>query len=87
MPDINDSISTLNTNIVIPHKKSTCKKVLFSLILCKTVLNIKQEFTIIKEYNTGELPLYHMDVYRLEDATEDIGIEEYFDKDGVTIIE
>ena len=44
-------------------------------------------FTIIKEYNTGELPLYHMDVYRLEDVTEDIGIEEYFDRDGVTIIE
>ena len=43
-------------------------------------------FTIIKEYN-GELPLYHMDVYRLEDPSEDIGIEEYFDKGGVTIIE
>ena len=43
-------------------------------------------FTIIKEYN-GELPLYHMDVYRLEDSKEDIGIEEYFDKGGVTIIE
>ena len=43
-------------------------------------------FTIIKEYN-GELPLYHMDVYRLEDANEDIGIEEYFEKGGVTIIE
>lgn len=43
-------------------------------------------FTIIKEYN-GELPLYHMDVYRLEDSKENIGIEEYFDKGGVTIIE
>lgn len=43
-------------------------------------------FTIIKEYN-GELPLYHMDVYRLEDSTENIGIEEYFDKGGITIIE
>lgn len=43
-------------------------------------------FTIIKEY-VGELPLYHMDVYRLEDVNEDMGIEEYFDKGGVTIIE
>ncbi len=43
-------------------------------------------FNIIKEY-IGELPLYHMDVYRLEDANENIGIEEYFDKGGVTIIE
>lgn len=44
-------------------------------------------FTIIKEYPNGELPLYHMDVYRLEDTTENLGIEEYFDKGGVTIIE
>ena len=43
-------------------------------------------FTIIKEY-VGELPLYHMDVYRLEDSHEDIGIEEYFTKRGVCIIE
>lgn len=44
-------------------------------------------FTIIKEY-VGELPLYHMDVYRLEDNPDNnIGIEEYFDKGGVTIIE
>lgn len=44
-------------------------------------------FNIIKEYN-GELPLYHMDVYRLEDDNIDnLGIEEYFQKGGVTIIE
>ena len=44
-------------------------------------------FNIIKEYN-GELPLYHMDVYRLEDSNVDnLGIEEYFQKGGVTIIE
>ena len=43
-------------------------------------------FTIIKEYN-GELPLYHMDVYRVDDNVESLGIEEYFEKGGVTIIE
>ncbi len=44
-------------------------------------------FNIIKEYN-GELPLYHMDVYRLEDnEASNLGIEEYFTKGGVTIIE
>ena len=41
---------------------------------------------IIKEYN-GELPLYHMDVYRVDDNVESLGIEEYFEKGGVTIIE
>ena len=44
-------------------------------------------FNIVKEYLNGELPLYHMDVYRLEDNSETIGFEEYFTKGGVTIIE
>ncbi len=44
-------------------------------------------FTIIKEYDSGELPLYHMDVYRLEDSVEGIGFKDYFNKGGVTIIE
>ncbi len=44
-------------------------------------------FNIIKEYPNGELPLYHMDVYRIEDQKEDIGIEDYYDMGGVTIIE
>ena len=43
-------------------------------------------FTIIKEYE-GELPLYHMDVYRLDGNTEGIGIEEYYTKGGIVIIE
>ncbi|MBQ8902296.1 MAG: tRNA (adenosine(37)-N6)-threonylcarbamoyltransferase complex ATPase subunit type 1 TsaE [Bacilli bacterium] len=44
-------------------------------------------FNIIKEYQTGELPLFHMDVYRLDEVEEDIGIRDYFVKDDVTIIE
>ena len=44
-------------------------------------------FNIIKEYTTGELPLYHMDVYRLDGNTEGVGIEEYFTKGGVVVIE
>lgn len=44
-------------------------------------------FNIIKEYTSGQMPLYHMDVYRLDGNVEDIGIEEYFTKGGVTIIE
>ncbi len=44
-------------------------------------------FNIIKEYPNAELPLYHMDVYRLDDVEEDLGIEDYFEKGGVTIIE
>lgn len=43
-------------------------------------------YTIIKEYE-GELPLYHMDVYRLDGIVDGIGIEEYFSKDGIVVIE
>ncbi len=44
-------------------------------------------FNIIKEYPNGELPLYHMDVYRIQNNIQELGIEEYYDKNGVTIIE
>lgn len=44
-------------------------------------------FNIIKEYSSGELPLYHMDVYRLDGKVEELGLDEYFHKDGVVIIE
>ncbi len=44
-------------------------------------------FNIIKEYQNGELPLYHMDVYRLDGKVDELGIEEYYTKGGITIIE
>lgn len=43
-------------------------------------------FTIIKEYE-GELPFYHIDAYRLEDSEEDMGFDEYFYGNGITVIE
>jgi len=45
-------------------------------------------FTIIKEYK-GRYPVYHIDVYRLSSSADmmDLGYEEYFDGDGVVIIE
>lgn len=46
-------------------------------------------FTIIKEYDEGRLPLYHFDVYRIGDVSEmdELGYEDYFFGDGVTLIE
>ncbi|MBT2731963.1 tRNA (adenosine(37)-N6)-threonylcarbamoyltransferase complex ATPase subunit type 1 TsaE [Carnobacterium sp. ISL-102] len=45
-------------------------------------------YTIIREYLEGRLPLYHMDVYRLEETgAMDLGLEEYFEGDGVSIVE
>lgn len=56
-------------------------------------LGIKQPiksptFTIIHEYPEASLPLYHMDLYRLEDGgAGDLGLEEYFEDDGVSVVE
>ena len=44
-------------------------------------------FNIVKEYYSGEMPLFHMDVYRLDGKVDGVGIEDYFKKDGVVIIE
>ncbi|MEW9503261.1 tRNA (adenosine(37)-N6)-threonylcarbamoyltransferase complex ATPase subunit type 1 TsaE [Jeotgalibacillus marinus] len=43
-------------------------------------------FTIMKEY-IGRIPLYHMDVYRLGEDGEDLGFDEYFEGEGVCIVE
>ncbi|WP_245772792.1 tRNA (adenosine(37)-N6)-threonylcarbamoyltransferase complex ATPase subunit type 1 TsaE [Lacicoccus alkaliphilus] len=43
-------------------------------------------FNIIKSYK-GQLPIHHMDCYRLEDSDEDLGFDEYFNDDAVVIIE
>lgn len=45
-------------------------------------------FVLINEYN-GRIPVYHFDVYRLENAHElyDLGFDEYFYGNGVSIIE
>ena len=57
-------------------------------------LGIKEEissptFTIVKEYKSGGLPLYHFDVYRLGSGEEllDIGAEDMLEGDGVCVIE
>ena len=44
-------------------------------------------FNIVKEYLNGEMDLFHMDVYRIDEATVDIDFHEYFVKKGVSIIE
>lgn len=43
-------------------------------------------FTIVKVYQ-GQLPLYHIDAYRLANRHDDIGIEDLVFGDGVTVIE
>ena len=46
-------------------------------------------FTIVQEYPEGRLPMYHFDVYRINDIEEmyELGYEEYFFGQGVCVIE
>lgn len=46
-------------------------------------------FTIVQVYESGRLPLYHLDVYRIGDIEEmdEIGYEDYFYGEGLCIVE
>ena len=46
-------------------------------------------FTILQSYETGRLPLHHLDVYRIEDEEEmeEVGLWECMDTKSVTVIE
>ena len=46
-------------------------------------------FTIIQEYESGRMPFYHFDVYRISDPEEmyEIGFEEYIEGESVCFIE
>ena len=45
-------------------------------------------FTLVHEY-TGRIPFYHIDLFRLaaEEEAEDLGLEEYLGRKGVTAVE
>ena len=65
--------------------KTTMTKGIGKALGVKRVIN-SPTFNILKGY-TGNIPLYHLDVYRLEGVSQELGFEEYFDGDGVCVIE
>ncbi len=46
-------------------------------------------YTIVNEYTSGRMPLFHFDMYRLHDADDlfDIGWEDYLERGGVCAVE
>ncbi len=46
-------------------------------------------YTVVNEYLSGRLPLFHFDMYRLHDADElfEIGWEDYLERGGVCAVE
>ena len=49
----------------------------------------RPSFTILNVYDSGVIPLYHFDWYRLESAEElyELGMDEYLCGDGVSLVE
>jgi tRNA threonylcarbamoyladenosine biosynthesis protein TsaE len=49
---------------------------------------VSPTFTLCHEYQ-GDRPVYHVDLYRIADEDElaELGLEEYFESDGVTFVE
>lgn len=45
-------------------------------------------FTYVIEYSSGDVPVYHFDVYRINDSEEiyEIGFEDYIGEDGSVVI-
>ncbi len=55
-------------------------------------LNISEKvnsptFNIMKLYLKGTIPLFHIDAYRLENNTDDIGLNEFIGTEGISVIE
>ncbi len=68
-------------------------KTTFTKALCKA-LKVKENvtsptFTLMNIYTSGRLPLYHFDMYRIEDESEaeELGLNDYFYSNGVCMIE
>ena len=68
--------------------KTTLTKYIACGLEVKETVN-SPTFTIVKEYHSGRLPLYHFDVYRIGDISEmdEIGYEDCFYGEGVCLIE
>lgn len=65
--------------------KTTFTKSIGKALGVKKVIN-SPTFTILKTYE-GRMPLYHIDAYRLEGISQDLGFEEIFDDDGCCVVE
>jgi tRNA threonylcarbamoyladenosine biosynthesis protein TsaE len=66
--------------------KTTLTKGIGKALGVKRVIN-SPTFTIVKEYSGDNIKLYHMDLYRLDSLGNDFDLYEYFESDGVCVVE
>ena len=70
-------------------KTTFTKGIALGLGVKKNIYVTSPSFVLIREYKEGKMPLYHLDLYRLDKDSElaTTGYEEYIWGDGVTVIE
>ena len=80
-------------DVILLHGELGAGKTTFTKGLAKA-LGIEETvtsptFNYVKEYQGGRLPLFHFDMYRVSDADEvyELGLEEYFYRYGVVVVE
>ena len=80
-------------DVILLHGELGAGKTTFTKGLAKA-LGIEETvtsptFNYVKEYQGGRLPLFHFDMYRVSDVDEvyELGLEEYFYRGGVVVVE
>ncbi len=80
-------------DVVLLHGEMGVGKTVFTKGLC-AALGVKDmvsspTFTVVNEYDGEKMPVFHFDLYRIEEADEllEIGFEEYIRRGGVCVIE
>ncbi|MCU5746148.1 tRNA (adenosine(37)-N6)-threonylcarbamoyltransferase complex ATPase subunit type 1 TsaE [Staphylococcus sp. SQ8-PEA] len=96
LEEMNDFAKSLTSkfkpkDLVLLHGNLGAGKTTLSQMIGK-YLGVKRNinsptFNIIKSYRGTNLKFHHMDCYRLEDSEEDLGFDEYFEDQAVTVIE
>lgn len=80
-------------DVILLHGEMGAGKTVFTKGLCRA-LGVEDyvtspTFTVVNEYEGTAFPVYHFDLYRIEDEDEllEIGFEEYLQSGGICIIE
>lgn len=85
LADLLEARDTITLEGDLGTGKTTFTKALAKGLGIKRTVN-SPTFTILKQYE-GRLPLNHLDVYRLGDSDEDLGWDELFYGDAVSVVE